>query len=239
MRRMHVVGIVCALTIAAATAWAATNPVSIGATIDGGVLSIWTGSMTKGWFSSSNALDRSKTDLRTTWSFGATTCSAARSGSALSSVAQGNFVPLLNPAGAVVAYTWDSTVDLASEQNHWWQHMHCDGTVERHGCDQPAAVFVSTTAFAQDGTCRTYLNDAGATVCATATASTWLPAVQDPDVVDAPCEVVDVCGIGACVSQCEHACDDVADKAARQTCKRSCPCDCKATRPAGCSRCED
>jgi hypothetical protein len=152
--------------LVAGVAVAATSPFLYASVdISSGVLSIVTAPMPKGWFSTRNSLDRTKTDLRSTYSFGATACSDAASGGSISSTTQGTFSEVTNPADHTTAYVWDYMVDLSANANHWYYHHHCDGTVEVHGCAAARPVNLATTAYATSS-CRTYVNDSGQTVCA-------------------------------------------------------------------------
>ncbi len=230
------VGVICA------TAWAATSPLLTSSVVNSGVLSIITNALPKGWFFSGGAFDRPKTNLRVSYSFAATSCSAAAPGGQVSSVTLGTFTPVTNQAGQATAYVWDTLIDVSSYQNHYYMHQHCDGTTELHGCAEAIAMTVTTTAYDAAGNCRTYIDDAGVTRCASDTDSTWLPAVQDPDVIDTDCGAS--CGIGPCVWVCEQNCDASFDcaqgtagascRATRQACKQACPCSCKLDLPADC-----
>lgn len=215
--------------LVAAVALAATSPLlfaSVG--ITNAQLYVSTQPLPKGWFSSRGALDRTKSNLVLTYAMNATACSAAAPGGSASSVTVGNLGAVVNTQGVTTAYTWDTSVDLASFQNHWYDHQLCDGTVEQLGCDQAIPVDVSVTAYDGAGACLTYVNNAGQTVCASDTATASLPAVQDATVIDTQCD--STCGIGACVSSCEHDCELTGSGKEKQSCKEACVCTCKLDR---------
>lgn len=236
---------------------AATSPLLIYLGIDGtGLLTVQTNQLPKGWFSSRNTFDRAKSNIQTVYSLGATTCSAEKPGGTLNSTTDGGFTTENNPQGGVIGYYYSVSKDLSASQNHWYNHQHCDGSIEVHGCPQAVPVTVTSTAYDKNGACYTYTDDAGVTRCASDTKAANLGAVQDPDVVDTQCEEPASCGIGACVSSCEHAakarydaavascplgkngkpeaeCENAA-RARELAEKQACPCDCMLTRPAGC-----
>jgi hypothetical protein len=135
----------------------------------------------------------------------------------------------------VNGYFWDTTVDLSAAANHWYRHYHCDGTVEIHGCADAIEVTVTTTAYAANGSCHTYLNDSGQMVCAADTRQASLTSVQDPDEIDVCSTPDNSCGIGECVSACEQGCHSVpATNGQRVACVRACTCTCKAQLPVSC-----
>jgi hypothetical protein len=235
---LRVVSITSAAVLTAGIAWAATSPLTFSAMITDGVLSISTASLIKGWFSTRNTLDRTKTNLATTWSIGATECSDGGASGSINSTTDGSFEAILNENDSnPIAYTWSVLKDLSAYQNHWYNHTHCDGTVEVHGCAASSPVTVSMTAIGNNGACRTYVDDAGQTVCASDSHQLSLAAVQDADVVDTDCGG-DSCGIGQCVQACEHTCDDTYpgrdQRDERQDCKMECPCVCKLQLPSSC-----
>jgi hypothetical protein len=209
--------------------------------IQNAFLVVSTAQLPRGWFTKGGAFARSKTDLQTSYSFDGTTCSPAASGDTVHSLTTGNMNPITNssngPVPNVVGYTWDTSVDLSSFQNHWYEHVHCDGTIEVHGCADARPVRVTSTIVdPQNGSCRPY---EGTTTCVLETALLSLPSVKDPTVVDTQCgDEGDSCGIGQCVSACEHSCDAQFPAqnqlAQRKACQEGCVCTCKLSRPAGC-----
>ena len=238
----------------AAPAFAQTSPLQFdrsATSLDAaGTLTLQTLPMPKGWFSSRDSLDRTKTDLRTTFSIPASGCLPAASGNYTSTI-QGKFVPLTNSAGKVDAYEWNMLDYLSPYQNHWHYHVGCDGSRTVDGCQEARTVTLDITAYGSDGQCRTYVDANGVTQCASDEITLSLASVQDPDVVvpAADCQAPD-CGIGPCESACAQACDaqypvnDVpvgkggnttdANAGPRLDCKHACPCQCKALRPATC-----
>lgn len=223
-------------------ALAAVSPLLISLSINNGIMGIETNELPKGWFFSGGTFDRSKTNLVTTYSFEATSCSVASAGGTLNSTTGGQFESHLNSGGQVTGYSWNMYVDLAAQQNEYYVHYHCDGTTHIVGCDQAKTVDVTTTAYADNGNCRTYDNDENVEVCASDSDQIALPALRGLDVYDTNCDAS--CGIGPCVSQCEQDCDDTFDCAngqagaacreAQQTCKKACVCDCKLQLPDSC-----
>jgi hypothetical protein len=216
--------------------------------IDGaGTTYLQTEAMPKGWFSSKNVLDRTKTSLVTTLAAGATTCSLDKGiiGS-LDSVTNGTFTEVLNTQDRTVRYVWDTVTDLAPSQNHWHYYTGCDGVRVVLGCAEAIPVTFTIEAYAKSGTCQTYVDDAGATVCASDVVVASLAAVQDPDQVADSCQEDggDVsCGIGPCESSCVQACDaqfpvggpeNKGNVEKLKACKEACPCTCKQERPARC-----
>jgi hypothetical protein len=202
-------------------AWAASNPLVMAASVVDGTLSIsTTQAMDKGWFSSGNSLDRTKTDLRVTYTIGATACSATATGT-LSSKTVGEFVPVLNPNGNPIGYHWNTTVDVAAYAEHYTIHIHCDGSEHIHGCNVTRPVSVTVQAFDKNGAPRTYVDAFGATqpVRLTLDAGSIAP-VLDGTITETNCD--DSCGIGPCVSACEHNCSASTGK-----CKNLCQCECK------------
>jgi hypothetical protein len=142
-----------------------------------------------------------------TWASAASNCLPALTGSA--STADGAFTALTNPQGKPVGYYWSFSTDLSAAQNHWNNHIACDGSVSIDGCPEARTVNVTLSV---GGACLA----AGGTCADSETAS--LGSVQDPDVVDTNCE----CNIGACVSACQAGCSP-HDPA----CSQCCECDCK------------
>lgn len=224
-----------ALPLALASTLAVAQVLSLfSVDIESAFLDVSTARLDRGWFTKGGAFDRTKTDLQTSYSFDATACSPAATGGTVHSLTTGNLNPLTNLGGNVMAYTWDTSVDLSSFQNHWYEHVHCDGTIEVHGCADARPVrVVSTAVDPKNGSCKTY---DGTSTCVQETALLSLPSVQDPDVVDAQCDVS--CGIGACVSACEQSCDAQfparGQLQERKACKEACVCSCKLSRPPGC-----
>ena len=203
-----------------------------------GLAAVNTAPMPHGWFASKNVLDRTKTELRGSFSFAATECSEAPSDQAINSLRDGQFSPVLNSQGHTRAWTWSYVADLQAAQNRWYRHRHCDGTVEVHGC--AASIPVTLDLVATDpktGACRT-VDSTG--TCAAVSLASRLAAVQDPDVVDTDCGGGGgggddaSCGIGPCVSACEQGCNALSPRSAQQRCKQECVCTCKLQRPASC-----
>jgi hypothetical protein len=229
----------------------------------GGVLTLQTLPTPKGWFTSKGDFDRRKTDLRTTYTLSTSTCDLGAGAATLSSTALGTFVqtPVLNPNAKDTGYVWNMVGDLSANQNHWWYFVGCDGVPVKVGCDQSRDATFTTTAYGNDGQCRTYVNASGVTTCATDTIAFQLASIQDPDQVIDPalCQPVEpACGIGPCVSarvQAGGTCDtdfpvnlvlDLkssnpknpkyydANEKARSDCKTGASCFCKALLPAEC-----
>ena len=208
-------------------AWAATNPLVFTAIVTDGTLSIATTQpLPKGYFSSRNSFDRAKTDLRITYTVGATACSAEASRS-LSSLSVGEFTPVLNANDSnVIGYHFNTTVDVASFAEHYTIHIHCDGTQHIHGCNVARPVTVTIQAFDnKTGLPLTYVDDAGVTqlVIVTLDAGSIAP-VLDATIVDT-CDVD--CGVGTCVSACEDACPRGRNGRADPACANGCSCQCR------------
>lgn len=226
-----------------------------------GALTLQTLPTPKGWFWQSS-FDRTKTDLRTTYTLSTSTCDLGAGSATLSSTALGTFVqaPLMNANGKQeIGYIWNMIGDLSANQNHWWYLVGCDGAKVKVGCDQPRdATFTITAYETKSGQCRTYVNAAGVTTCAADTVAFQLASIQDPDQVIDPalCQPVDpTCGgIGQCVSdrnQNGGYCDTQfpvvmavdpknskrtydANEKARSDCKTASSCYCKAQLPLAC-----
>ncbi|HZA51193.1 MAG TPA: hypothetical protein VE549_10660 [Myxococcaceae bacterium] len=210
-------------------AWAATNPLVISAGVSEGTLSIsTTQAMPKGWFSSRNTFDRTKTDLRVTYTIGATACSAEATGS-LSSLTVGQFSPLQNSNGNDIGYFWNTVVDVAAYAEHYTIHVHCDGTQHVHGCNVARPVTVTVQAFDKSGVPHTYVDDSGVTQLALVTVDAGAIAPILDGTIFETCEVD--CGIGQCVSACEHACNALPKKD-QQKCNNDCQCQCKLQKHA-------
>lgn len=210
-------------------AWAASNPLLISATVTGGALSIWTtDSMPKGWFNSRNTFDRTKTDLRATYTIGATACSPETS-KALSSLTVGEFTAVLNSNNTNdIGYLWNTTVDVAAHAEHYTIHIHCDGSEHIHGCNISRPVTVTVQAFDKNGAPITYVDDSGVTqlVQVTVNAGAIAP-VLDATITETHCG--DSCGIGECVSACEQSCPKGKGY---QPCANACQCECKIKKNA-------
>jgi hypothetical protein len=229
--------LVAALVLAGTgVAFAATSPLLFSGSLDGfGSLTIVTDRLPKGWFSSKNVLDRKKTSLVVTYAMAATECSAAGTVPANNSTFDGTFTPIFNPPeNTAVGYTWDFVRDLSSAQNHWWNHVHCDGTVEVHGCAAAIPVTVTVTAKEPNGTCRTYENDAGQTVCAADSHAYSLVAVQDQTVEETNCAPTVDCNLGALQSACEATCTRDSRGRITGNCASKCLCESKAKLPIIC-----
>jgi len=175
---------------------------------------------------------------RTVYSLGATACSQAHDDAALSSLNNGSFTPDVNSQGNTVGWVWDTGVELAASQNHWYRHTSCDGAVEVRGCDAEIPVTATTTAYDSHGDCRTYVDGAGFTVCVSSTGTAALSAVQDADVVEV-CAAADGCGIGECVSACQAECGGAPEdqQDGRQACRNACECQCKISVRSGNPQC--
>lgn len=223
-----------------------------------GVLTLQTLPMPKGWFTSGGTFDRSKTDLRTTYSLSTSSCDLGAGAATISSTALGTFFKsVTNSQGNETAYIWNMLGDLSANQNHWWYFVGCDGVPVKVGCDQARDATFTVTAYGKDGQCRTYVNASGVTTCATDTIVFQLGSIQDPDQVIDPalCQPADPsCGIGPCVSARVSAggtCDTEfpvnlqpdprnsrktydANEKLRSDCKTGAACYCKALLPAAC-----
>ena len=220
----------------ASVAVAAVSPLLFSGTLDEyGTLSIATDRLPKGWFSSKNVLDRKKSNLVTSYSLGATACSAASTIPSSNSTFDGTFTPIYNPPeNTAVGYTWEFTKDLSVAQNHWWYHHHCDGSLEVHGCADSIPVTVAITAFAPGGACHTYTNDAGQTVCASDSHVYSLVAVQDQTVEETNCAPEPTCNLGQLVSACEASCPKNSHGHITAACANKCVCEAKAALPPSC-----
>ncbi len=262
---MKLIAALCAATLSLA-ARAETNPLQFDRNVCSldavGVLTLQTLPTPKGWFWSGGKFDRTKTDLRTTYTLSTSTCDLGAGAATLSSTALGTFVQtaVLNPQSKDIGYVWNTMGDLSANQNHWWYFVGCDGVPVKVGCDQARDATFTITAYGQDGQCRTYVNASGITTCATDTIAFQLASVQDPDQVIDPalCQPVDPsCGIGPCVSERVQAggvCDTEfpvnmvldpkskpnnpkyydANEKLRSDCKTGASCYCKALLPAAC-----
>jgi hypothetical protein len=218
-------------------ALAAASPLLFSGSLDAnGTLTVVTDRLPKGWFSSKNVLDRKKTNLAVSYALAATSCSTASTLPGSSSVFDGTFTPIYNPPETTaVGYTWEFTKDLSSAQNHWWYHRHCDGTMEVHGCIDSIAVTVGMTALEPSGACRTFVNDAGQTVCASDSHSYQLAAVQDQTVEETNCEVAGPdCNLGPIQSACEASCPKGRNGNITGACASKCLCESKAKLPLAC-----
>jgi hypothetical protein len=210
-------------------AWADSNPLVMSASVSGGTLSISTTEpMPKGWFSSKNAFDRSKTDLRATYTIGGTACHAEVTVS-LSSTTVGSFTPVRNSNDTQdVGYLWNTIVDVSAYAELYTIHIHCDGTEHIHGCNVARPVTVIVQAFDQNGVPRTYIDDAGETqlVLVTLDAGSIEPigVTVDDRLIPGFCDVN--CGIGTCVSACEGLCPKGKNGNPEQRCANACACPC-------------
>ena len=224
-------GVACALVGLAV--WAEANPLVMSASVGGGptsgsqLLTISsTQPMPKGWFNKGNRLDRDgKIELRVTYTIGATACSPEQVTQTLSSYVDGDFEPVLNSNGTNVdGWKWTASVDVSAYANHYTLRVHCDGSKEVIGCDQPRPVSVTVQAFDHAGAPLTYTDDSGATqyVAVTLDAGS-IAAVLDGTVQDA-CQSNN-CGIGQCVSACIATCR--AEGGKPQPCHIDCMCTCK------------
>ena len=214
-------------------AWAATNPLAVlTASVVDTTLSISTTPGTwldKGWFSVKNVFDRSKTDLRITYTMGPTACSGVKPGDPLSSLdlSVGVFTAVRNANdNNVIGYLYNTTVDLEGFANHWNLHISCDGTTHIDGCDQAQPVSVTVEAWdnrANPPVQRTYdVNGTPTNVEVTLDAG-LLAAIQDPTVTDSCLN----CGIGTCTSACEAQCPKGKNGNVDQKCARACECPCQ------------
>jgi hypothetical protein len=228
-------------------AFAAASPLLLAAPADGfssdGSLTITTNAMPKGWFSSANTFDRTKSEIRLSIDISASDCSSEVTLNK-TSLTDGAFSPVLNSQGKTTAYTWTITLDLSGYRDHWHNLIHCGGSVEVVGCREPRVVTVSATAYDSNGACHDYTNDAGQTVCASDGKSGLLTSVQDPDQFET-CAPVSGCDIGSCVSSCQTSgCGDASKCASGQpgaacrnaitACRQCCECVCKS-QTAGCT----
>ena len=207
-------------------AWAATNPLVFTASVTDSTLSIATTEpLPKGYFSSKNTFDRAKTDLRITYTVGATGCSPETTRS-LSSLTLGEFNPVLNSNGTnTIGYHFNTTVDVASFAEHYTIHIDCDGT-HIHGCNVARPVTVTIQAFDnKTGAPHTYVDDSGVTqlVITTLDAGSIAP-VLDQTITEV-CEAD--CGVGTCVSACEDACPRLRNGRADPACANACSCQCR------------
>lgn len=243
------------LALVATAASAQTSPLQLDravSTLASGNVTLQTLPMPKGWFSSQNALDRNKTDLRTTYAIAASGCLPALD-EAVSSRIVGTFAAVLNSQGKPTAWIWNYVHDVSAAANHWHYHVGCDGVQRVEGCPESRAVVATTTAFGQDGQCLTYTAADGTVACASDTLTFELTSVQDATLTDTACQDDGgdaSCGIGPCTSACEHDCDaqfpvlpvprphgsgaDDGNAGARLACKHACVCSCKALRPPAC-----
>lgn len=261
----RLMAVACVAAACSFTAQADEDPLQFDrnvCTLDsGGVLSLQTLPMPKGWFTSKGTFDRTKTDLRVSSTLSTSSCDLGAGDATVSSTKLGTFMtPTLNPQSKDVGYVWNMIGDLSANQNHWWYFIGCDGVPVKVGCEQARDATFTVTPFGQDGQCRTFVNASGATVCAGDVLTLQLASVQDKDQTIDPalCQPAEPsCGIGPCVSERVGAggyCDttfpvnlqldpksnaknpkeyDVNEKA-RSDCKTGASCYCKALLPAAC-----
>ena len=239
---------IAAFMAAPRATFAAASPLLLTAPADGfmneGSLTVTTNAIPKGWFTGQGgSFDRSKSDVRLTLGITASDCSSEVTLNK-SSLTDGTFTPVLNPAGKPMAYTWSLTLALSAYQDHWHNLIHCDGSVEVVGCKEPRVVTISVTAYDEHGACHSYTNDAGETVCASDSRSGLLSSVQDPDQSEV-CQPSGGCDIGSCVSSCQtDGCGNArncptggagaACRDAITACHQCCECVCKS-ETAGCA----
>jgi hypothetical protein len=202
-----------------------SNPLVMSANVLDGALSIsTTQTMPQGWFGKSDGgFDRFNTDLRVTYTIGGTDCSPPMTGT-LSSTTNGDLVPVLDIGNTnVIGYYWSTTADITAQAEKYTLHIHCDGTQHVHGCDVARPVTVTVQAFDRNGDALTYLDDSGQTqfVMVTLDAGSITP-VLDATITETNCG--NSCGIGQCVSACEHACPNGP---LSRSCRDGCQCVCK------------
>lgn len=228
--------------------------------VDGaGTLSLRTLPMPKGWFTSKNTFDRTKTDLRISYTLEATSCVQGAGDATFSSTTLGTFLPaldpVLNPQSKDIGYVWNMTADLSAAQNHWNNYFGCDGLPVVVGCPEARGLTFTIGAYGKDGQCRTFVDGLGAVQCAEDMVQMQLLPVQDPDQrIDPTLCQTGGCGIGDCVSARVSnggICDQTfpenwqvdpnnshktydANKKARSDCKTGASCYCKALLPPTC-----
>lgn len=207
-------------------------------TVDSGMLTVTGGPLPKGLFSLANNLASGKSLIEVPWIVDASACLDAASGESSSLNQDGWFIPVTNTKGTVVAWNWVATLDLSAEQNHWYNHVACDGTITVEGCQDPRGVTLTVTLFTPGGD-----------VWSSDSISASLPSSQDPTITDTDCgqETPPTCDLGGCVSDCEEDCGNPgqdcdpgqAGKNCRDNiaaCKIACPCNCKLS-VEGCTPC--
>ncbi len=250
-------------------AYGDTNPLQFDTNacmLDGtGALALQTLAMPKGWFTTKNTFDPTKTEIRVSESLSATSCALGAGEATFSSKTLGSFkpgyLPVLNPTSKDIGYLWTMIGDLSAAQNQWWYYTGCDGTAVVVGCPEARTVTFTVKAYGQDGQCRTYTDSFGVTSCASDTIELQLAAAhaQDQFIDQALCAPSEpACGIGDCVSDRVRDggyCDTAfpvntqldpkskpdkpryfdANEKARGDCKTGSECFCKALLPATCN----
>lgn len=208
MRRLS--GTVLSVLVAGILAWSTSasaeeHAINLAASIDdAGVLTVTVaGPLPKGLFTQKNQLKRDKSALVVSYDVAASDCLPAAGGS-VSAATSGTFIPFLNPKGDAIAYGWTTTIDLSAQQNHWNNHLHCDGSIHTHGCTGARLVSVRAT-----------LNTPGDSEWGGDQTDAELGAVQDPDTAETNC--CDPAALTTCEAACDSAC-----KSAHDACKDSC-----------------
>jgi len=191
----------------AAVVSAPSETVTLTATLTGTTLTVQSGVMPRGWWTTRGGFDATKSPITLTLHADATGCSAAFDQTITTT--GGTFTTITNPARHPMAYQWSASADLAGVADHWFNEIQCDGATIVRGCQAPRTVTVTLSV---GGACLT----AGGTC--TATQSVSVASVQDPDQTVANCD----CPIGACVSACQRACAN-----GDSSCAQCCECRCK------------
>lgn len=185
-----------------------------------GTLVATVGPLPKGLFNSFNLLDRTKSRITLTYDVAASSCEANASSTSVSSVAAGTFIEVTNPRDQTIAYMWTVTLDLSGYQSSWHNHLHCDGTLEVHGCADARTVIINAL-----------LNNPGAAEWGSDSTSALLASVQGADDYEQNCSTCDEEARGDCRALCNASCPSGSGQA-NARCRHQCSCSCAAT--SGC-----
>lgn len=197
--------LVAGVLLCAATAHAEERALNLSASVTpaGELVVAVNGPLPKGLFTNKNQLQRDKSALLVTVDIAASDCLPAWQGT-VDAATQGSFGTFVNPKGQVTAYSWSVTIDLAAHQNHWNNHLHCDGSIHLHGCTGARTVTVMAT-----------LNNPGHEEWGGDQTYVDLAAVQDPDTAETDC--CDPGQILTCETECSGGCASAHD-----ACKATC-----------------
>ena len=216
--------IVCVLS-APAISKAEANPLEVVADVSSAVLSFETNRLPKGWFSSGNKFDPTKSTIVVEGRIHAAECSTAQSELIFESGWLGSLTASANttPNGKnETGYVWSYLADLSQYRNVFSLHTHCDGSLHVHGCDLPREIALTIRVLDKNGAPRTWVDDAGnVKPVEVELRDMWLDALHDVanDAVDTECDEGDSCSIGAEMSACETGCPKgQAGKECRDAC---------------------
>jgi hypothetical protein len=178
---------------------------------------IQTGEMPSNWFTS----ELNTTPIDVYWYIAPSTCRAPASGS-FSSIDNGNLDTVPQPDGSL-GYSWSAQHALANFQNHWHKAIDCNGTTTVVGCQTPRQVSYGLVV---GGACL----GANPASC-WASGSVSLPAIQDPDVVNAQCASQCTATVNACTIRCSDKCSP-NDRSCRRCCECACADEIHSGNPA-------